>query len=159
MLEQLHYVLILIAILGSGLIAGVFFAFSTFVMRALSRLTVEEGIRAMQAINITVLNPWFLGVFFGTAVVCIVLLIWSFINWQQADSVYLIAASVFYLVGCFMVTGMYNVPKNEVLAKVDAKSTDSESIWNNYVETWTTWNHVRTIASTIAVIIFALTLS
>ncbi len=156
MLDQLHNVLILVAIIGSGLIAGVFFAFSTFVMKALSRLTVKEGIRAMQAINITVLNPWFLGVFFGTAVVCIVLLVWSIINWQQTNSAYLIAASLFYLVGCFMVTGVFNVPRNEVLAKVDANSTDSENIWNSYIETWTTWNHVRTIASAIAVIFFAL---
>ena len=156
MLDQLHNVLILVAIIGSGLIAGVFFAFSTFVMKALSRLTVKEGIRAMQAINITVLNPWFLGVFFGTAVVCIVLLVWSIINWQQTNSAYLIAASLFYLVCCFMVTGVFNVPRNEVLAKVDANSTDSENIWNSYIETWTTWNHVRTIASAIAVIFFAL---
>ena len=40
------------AVLGCGLVAGIFFAFSTFVMRALGRRPAGEGIAAMQAINI-----------------------------------------------------------------------------------------------------------
>ena len=56
--------------LGCGLVAGVFFAFSTFVMRALERRPAPEAIAAMQSINVAVLNPWFLGVFVGTALVC-----------------------------------------------------------------------------------------
>jgi uncharacterized membrane protein len=44
--------------LGCGLIAGVFFAFSTFVMKALGSLLPAQGIAAMQSINLAVLNPW-----------------------------------------------------------------------------------------------------
>ena len=155
MLNQIHFVVVLAAILGSGLIAGVFFAFSTFVMKALSRLTAEEGIRAMQSINITVLNLWFLGVFLGTAVVCVVLLTWSLFRWNQTGSGYLIAGSTFYLLGCLMVTGIFNVPKNEVLAKIDASDANSVSLWHNYVIEWTNWNHVRTIASALAAVCFS----
>jgi len=61
------------AALGSGLIAGVFFAFSTFVMPALARLAPAQGVAAMQAINVAVLNRWFLGVFVGTAAACLLL--------------------------------------------------------------------------------------
>ena len=92
-LDQLHFVLVFFALLGSGLIAGVFFAFSTFVMNALSRLPSGEGIAVMQSINISVLNRWFLGVFLGTAVVCILLLVWSLFLWDQMGSGYLIAGS------------------------------------------------------------------
>jgi uncharacterized membrane protein len=49
--------------LGAALVAGIFFAFSTFVMTALGRLPPEQGIAAMQSINVTVLNPWFFAVF------------------------------------------------------------------------------------------------
>ncbi len=49
--------MILFCALGSALVAGVFFAFSTFVMKALGRLQPEQGIAAMQSINVTVLNP------------------------------------------------------------------------------------------------------
>ena len=50
------FVLTLLAALGSGLIGGVFFAFSAFVMKALARLRPDQGIAAMQSINVTVLN-------------------------------------------------------------------------------------------------------
>jgi uncharacterized membrane protein len=44
MAETGHFLLILAAALGCGLMAGVFFAFSTFVMKALARLPVERGL-------------------------------------------------------------------------------------------------------------------
>jgi hypothetical protein len=62
-------VLTFVAALGTGLIAGLLFAFSAFVMNALARLPPEQGIAAMQSINVAVLNPLFFTVFFGTAVV------------------------------------------------------------------------------------------
>src|SRR5258705_6992637 len=44
--------------LGAGLVAGVFFAFSSFVMAALARLPPAQAIAAMQSINVTVVNRW-----------------------------------------------------------------------------------------------------
>ena len=58
----------LLVCLGAGTIGGVFFGFSTFVMKALAQLSEAQGIAAMQRINVVVLNPLFLGVFVGTAV-------------------------------------------------------------------------------------------
>ena len=60
---------VIAALLGTALIGGVFFAFSSFVMKALARVPSPEGIAAMQSINVTVLNASFLGAFMGTAVV------------------------------------------------------------------------------------------
>ena len=37
---------------GSALVAGVFFAFSSFVMKVLARVPSAEGIAAMQSINV-----------------------------------------------------------------------------------------------------------
>ena len=68
------YVLIIVALLGSALIGGIFFAFSNFIMKALAKLPAAEGIAAMQSINVVVLNKWFLGVFTGTALVSLLLL-------------------------------------------------------------------------------------
>lgn len=47
------------AVLGCGLMAGLFFAFSVCVMKALSQLAPEKGMAAMQAINVAILNPLF----------------------------------------------------------------------------------------------------
>ena len=156
--DQFHFVLVFFALLGSGLIAGVFFAFSAFVMKALVRLTPADGIAAMQSINITVLNPWFLGVFLGTAVICILLLVWTLLLWNQNGSMYLIMGSSFYLIGNLMVTAIFNVPKNEALAKVNVSDADADQLWRNYVDKWTYWNHVRTVASLLAAACFGLSL-
>jgi uncharacterized membrane protein len=133
----------LFSALGSALMAGSFFAFSNFVMKALARLPPAHGIRTMQSINTEVLNPLFLGVFVGTAAGSVVLAV---VELPQRDS-YLLTASCLYLVGCFGVTAACNVPLNQVLAKVDAESIEGASIWRLYLRRWVLWNHVRTAAS------------
>ena len=92
--------LILLCALGSGVVAGIFFAFSTFVMKALGRLAPEQGISAMQAINVTVINPWFFGAFFGTAVGSIVLAIFAYLNWGTSGALYLVAGGVLCVRAC-----------------------------------------------------------
>jgi uncharacterized membrane protein len=67
----------LATVLGCGLIAGVFFAFSAFIMSALARIEPTQGITAMQSINITVINPLFMTALFGTAAACVFLAISS----------------------------------------------------------------------------------
>ena len=46
-------VIIVTTAVACGLMGGIFFAFSTFVMKALRALPPNRGIEAMQAINIT----------------------------------------------------------------------------------------------------------
>lgn len=131
MLQQL-FALKLVAVLGCGLIAGVFFAFSSFVMSALARLEPAQGIAAMQSINITAINPLFMLAFLGTAAACVFLAISSLFKWHQPDTAYLLIASLLYLVG-IGVTMMCNVPLNEALAKVNPESTDGAKLWASYL--------------------------
>ncbi len=156
--DQWLFALTLFAALGCGLIAGVFFAFSTFVMKALSRLPSGEGIAAMQSINVTVLNPWFMGAFFGTGVACIVALISSLVRWHEPGAVYLLVGSVLYLVGTLLVTIVFNVPRNQSLASVAPADPDGASLWAGYVASWTAWNHVRTVAALAAAAAFSVAL-
>lgn len=149
-LTQQHFALKLFAALGCGLIAGVFFAFSTFVMSALARLQPAQGIAAMQSINITVINPLFMVALFGTAAACIFLAISSLLKWHQPGAAYLLLGSLLYLIGTVLVTIVFNVPLNEALAKVKPDSTDGASLWANYLANWTIWNHVRTVAALAA---------
>jgi uncharacterized membrane protein len=138
------------AVLGCGLVAGIFFAFSAIVMSALGRLPAKEGIAAMQAINITVLNPWFFAAFFGTAAACLVLALLALTGWNGAHASYLIAGSALYLLGTLLVTIAFNVPLNDRLAKVDPASADGAALWRRYLVRWNSWNHVRTAASLAA---------
>ena len=133
--------------LGCGLVAGIFFAFSTFVMGALGRLRPEQGIAAMQSVNVVVLNPWFFGAFFGTALGCLALLTAALAAWDTPDATLFIIASVLYLAGCIGVTVVFNVPLNRALAAVEPASSDGAVLWSRYLSKWTAWNHVRTAAA------------
>ena len=73
--DAIIQMLILLSAIGSGLVGGIFFAFSTFIMKALHRLPPAQGIAAMQSINVVVINPLFLAAFFGTAITCAILTI------------------------------------------------------------------------------------
>jgi uncharacterized membrane protein len=159
MADHLLFVVTLLGALGCGLIAGVFFAFSTFIMKALDRIMPSQGIAAMQSINIVVLNPWFLGVFLGTAVDCVVALLLSVYHWDKPGAVYVVAGAVLYLVGTFYVTVVFNVPKNNALASVKLGQPRATDTWTAYVSSWTKWNHVRTAASFAAMLAFILSLA
>jgi uncharacterized membrane protein len=156
--EQLLFGLALVAALGCGLIAGVFFAFSTFVMTALARRPSAEGIAAMQSINVVVLNPMFLGAFLGTAAVCGAAVVAGLLRWQDPGAPYWLAAGVLYLVGTFLVTIAFNVPRNNALAAVSPTAPEAADVWTRYVRGWTAWNHVRTAAALAAAAAFSIAL-
>jgi uncharacterized membrane protein len=148
------FTLKLLAALGCGLIPGVFFAFSTFVMKALAQQPPAEGIAAMQSINITVINPWFMTAFIGTGIACLILIVTLLFKWQQPGVAYLLVASLLYLVGSLGVTIAFNVPLNDALAVVKPNSPEGAALWANYLKNWTFWNHMRTIASLAAAALF-----
>lgn len=150
MLDALIYLLTLLLALGSGLIAGTFFAFSSFVMGALGKLPPAQGIAAMQSINIVVVNPLFLGVFAGTAVAALLLAGLVLILGPVPVMGYLLTGSVLYVIGCFGVTAFRNVPLNNALAPLAPESAEAASLWTRYLKDWVMWNHVRTLAALLA---------
>ena len=139
--------LALLSCIGAGTVGGVFFAFSTFVMKALAQLPANQGAAAMQRINVVVLNPLFLGVFVGTALLSAGASVASFFPWHASRSPLLFAAAVLYVVGSFLVTMRLNVPMNERLARLSCESSQAAEYWPVYVREWSKWNHVRTVAS------------
>src|SRR5919199_4388952 len=150
MTQQHYFALKLFSALGCGLIAGVFFAFSSFVMNALARLQPTQGIAAMQSINITVINPLFMAAFLGTAAACIFLAVSSLLKWHQPGAAYLLLGSLLYLIGTLGVTIVFNVPLNEALARVEPDSTGGANLWASYLGNWTFWNHIRAAAALAA---------
>ncbi len=145
-----------LALLGSALIGGVFFAFSSFIMKALARVPSSEGIAVMQSINVVVINPSFIGVFMGTALLSIAVIVLVLMNGIQPATIFFIGGAVFYFVGTFLVTMFGNVPLNDQLAAVSAKDPDAVDLWTHYLERWTMWNHVRTAAAMVAALFYTL---
>ena len=145
--------LTLVAVLGSGLVAGIFFAFSNFIMAGLGRIPPEQGVAAMQSINVTVLNPLFFAVFFGTAALALALVALALLG-HAPGTPWLLAGALLYLVGCIVVTMTANVPLNNALAAVAPGSPEAAQLWTHYLARWTLWNTVRTIASLLAAAAF-----
>ena len=155
-IDQWLAALTFLSAMGSGLIAGVFYAFSTFVMKALARIPAAEGMTAMQSINVVVLNPLFLGAFLGTAAAGATAIVAALLRWREAGSLGMLLGGLLYVVGTFGVTAAFNVPLNESLARVSRGDADLEPRWADYVRRWTAWNHVRTAAALAAAAAFAL---
>ena len=146
------YVLMIAALLGSALIGGIFFAFSTFIMKALERVPSAEGIRVMQSINVVVINPMVMGALFGTALIsaAIAILVWG--GWAGALPHWFFVGALHYLLGTFLVTAFGNVPLNNRLERVSPE--EGEQLWSHYLRKWTFWNHIRTTAAMIAAFCF-----
>jgi uncharacterized membrane protein len=155
MLAHVIEVLTVAVAVASGVVAGVFFAFSNFVMRGLAKLAPANGIVAMQSLNLVVINPIFLGLFVGTAAGSIVLAILAIVRWSDGSRYRLIGAAL-YVGGTFLVTILRNIPLNNVLARVVPESDDAGVLWLAYVVRWTRWNHIRTLAAIAAAIVLIL---
>lgn len=144
------FALILLPALGCGLIAGAFFGFSVFVMRALRDLPTAQGIAAMRSINVAVINPWFMGALFGTAALCVVGIVRAARDLADAGAGLLLTGSLLYLILTVGVTVAFNVPLNDRLAGVDPASAEAPATWAGYVTRWSRWNHVRTAGALAA---------
>jgi uncharacterized membrane protein len=144
--------------LGCGLIAGVFFAFSAFVMPALSRLPAPQGIAAMQAINVAAPTRWFLSAFLGTSIACLLVAALSLLARTVPGAWLRVSASALYLVGTLGVTIACNIPRNDALAPLAPESAEALQLWLRYLPEWTAWNHVRGATAFAAALLFLLPL-
>ncbi len=152
--------LILFTALGCGLVSGIFFAFSTFIMQGLEKLAPDQGIAAMQSINRLAITPLFMTALFATALLCVALIVWAALAWDRPQARWIAPAGALYLVGSIGVTIAANVPRNEALDKLDPSAASSAARWSTYVSEWLVFNHVRTISALIAagLLTYALTL-
>lgn len=159
MIDGPYFVLTVLGVLGTGLVAGVCWGFSTFVMKGLGSLPPAQGVAAMNAINRAAMAPAFMIVFVGSAVLSAVLAVVTFVLWPDDGRVQLLVGSALYLFGTFGVTAVANVPRNDALLKMDPGSPETAVYWRTYVSEWTAWNHVRTVASAGAAVSYVLALT
>lgn len=150
-MQLLTTTLLWFSAIGCGLIAGLYFAFSTFIMTALDRIGPAQGAAAMNSINSTILGSLFMPLFFGTTIAAAVLAVLALFRWGEPGMMIMLAGGLIYVVGMFICTVVYNVPLNNELARAGPSSAE---LWARYLRDWTFWNHVRTVASTSAMALF-----
>ena len=145
--------------IGCGVMAGVYFAFSTFIMTALARTGPGPGLAAMNAINVEIVKSLFMPLFLATTLTSAALVLIACVRFSEPGAVAMLAGGVIYVLGMFVATAVFNVPLNDALAAADPSSADGAALWARYLSDWTWWNHVRTVASIAATVFFTMALA
>jgi uncharacterized membrane protein len=146
-------VLLWIAAISSGVITGVYFAFSAFIMPAFSKIKTTQSIAAMNSINTAILRSSFMSLFFGSSIISLCLIVTAFVHWGQARIELVLIAGIIYFIGMFISTVVFNVPLNNLLARTDPDSENARQVWSHYLNNWTKWNHLRTVSSLLTCIL------
>ncbi|MGB7243562.1 MAG: anthrone oxygenase family protein [Sulfitobacter sp.] len=145
------FVVLHISIVAYAVVGGVFLAFSDFIMRSLAHTGGVGGVEAMQVINREVFRWVFMALFLGMAAVSGFVVIYSAMNLAGGPGTLILVGALVYLLGCFAVTVLFNVPMNEALAGMDLTSDRTKEYWiNTYLPRWTMWNTVRTVACAVS---------
>ncbi len=150
--------MLILLIVLTGLMAGIYFAFSVFIMQSLNTLSSLQAAQAMNAINDVIVNTLFLPLFFGSTLWYAGLMVWTFSDWQGDRSLMVLAAATLYIVGMFAVTAFGNVPLNNRLKAQAKHDAALQSYWGEYQEAWTRLNHLRTVSCMAACALLTLAL-
>lgn len=138
----------LLTALLTGLIAGLFFAFTYDVNIAFGELSGPEYAKNMELINVSIRNAVFGSVFFPSVVLPVVALALSWRSYRSPAFLLVLVGFLIYLFGSFLVTTQINIPLNYYLESWDIAAPPSD--WEATRDSWNWWNAVRTWASIAA---------
>lgn len=152
-------ILLWFSALSVGLMAGLYFAFSAFVMAAFASIERAAGVAAMNAINRVILRSAFMPIFLGSSLAGAALAVIGVLQRGTPGAMEMAVGGAVYVVGMTGVTMAANVPLNNALAATDPTREADAPVWDGYLIRWTRWNHVRTLASTAALVLFILAIA
>lgn len=143
-----------VSILFSGIMAGLFFAYSVSVVLAFDTLSASAYTTVMKSINEVILNAAFGVTFVGAAVVPIVSAAIVFLSgdWTAQHGQLFVVGVVIYVIGTVAVTMVIHIPMNEYIATWSTVSPPDD--WATVRTRWALWNHVRTIAAVISFVLY-----
>lgn len=152
-------ILLVITTVLTGLMAGLFYAFSFSVVLGLGKLPDADYIRTFQAINREIQNPIFLSCFMGILLLLPLSTYMQYARPATPQFWFLLAATLVYFIGVFGVTVAGNIPLNNAIEafKLDNASADVITAQRTAFESkWNNLNMVRTIASTLTLLLSVL---
>jgi uncharacterized membrane protein len=140
------------ATLATGLVAGVFYAYSVSVDPGLAAQSDASYVATMQEINERIQNPLFFASFFGAVLFLLAALVVHLPRLRSGRFLLISLACLLYIGGGFLLTAFVNVPMNDQLATVDpgAPALVLSRAREAYEGPWNFWNGVRTVFSTLA---------
>jgi len=149
-------IILALAILLTGLMAGIFFTWSNAVKPGIGKLSDIEYLRALQSMNRVILNNAFKIIFLGAIIVVALVPVFYFNLYPKNIFWLFVFTLVIYWIGVFGVTVSGNIPLNEILDKTNLESITSEEIktLRKSIEVkWNNFNLIRCISSAITFLI------
>ena len=152
-------VVLVVGLVLTGLMAGLYFGFTTAVMPGLARVGDRAYVISMQRINASILNPWFLTTFLGALVVPVAAAVLHLHDDARTRLPWIIAGAALY--GATVVsTGADHVPlNNRLMAVEDVCDQAAPEIRHAFQHRWTRFNKARTVVSLAAVVALAIALA
>jgi uncharacterized membrane protein len=150
--------LTLVALVGAAISGGAFFAFSNFVMPAFERLPAGNGAAAMQAVNVAAPSPSFVAAIVGAGLVGVPAAVVELDRFGDG-AVRLLVAGAALSLASFVITIVFNVPRNNALDRVDADGVPGQQYWRRYLVSWTRANTARTLTSLASVACYGASLA
>jgi len=150
-----------LAILFTGLMAGVFFTWSNAVKPGIGKLSDLEYLKALQSMNRVILNNTFKIIFIGAVITTALLPILNFNMFPKNIFWLFISAFIIYWVGAFGVTIFGNIPLNEILDKTSIENFSFEElkVLRKSIEVkWNNLNLFRAISSGLSFILLIFSL-
>jgi len=150
---KVHLFVWALAILSTGLMAGLFFTWSNAVMPGIGKMDNTAFLGALKSMNKVILNPLFFLVFFGSVVLTLLTPFLAFKVVSKKVFTVLLVAGVVYLAGMFLVTVFGNIPLNRSLenSMLDQLTTEQLQDMREKIEApWKRLNWIRTVSSLVA---------
>lgn len=146
---DLRSLVLLAATLATGLMAGLYFAFSVAVMPGLARTGDRAMIETMQRVNVAILNGWFSLAFGGALVLGVIAAILHRGGEGRPALPWIIAGVVLYAASLVITMG-FSVPLNDRLADAGAPGRihDPAAVRAQFESAWVHWNVARTLVAT-----------
>lgn len=151
--------ILIVAIVSTGLMAGIFFTWSNAVKPGIGTLDDMTYMKAFQAMNRLILNPLFYLVFILPVLSIAISTYMSFGSTKEYVFELLLTATLIYCLGVFLVTIAGNIPLNELLEHTDLEKISQIELSDlrGKIETkWNSFNLVRTISSFIAFVLLVI---
>ncbi|PHS50757.1 MAG: hypothetical protein COB01_11880 [Lutibacter sp.] len=150
---KMNTIILTIATLSVGLIAGLFYSWSISVTPGLEKLNDESYLLAFQSINRAILNPAFFIFFFGLVLLLPML---CYLYYQSPAGIQfwcIVTATFLYFFGVIAVTIFGNVPMNNTLEVLQIESINPEQMASfrlGFERKWNNLNTIRTICSSLS---------
>lgn len=140
-----------------GLSAGFFYAWEVSVIPGTIKVSTSTYLETMQQINREIINPKFFIGFFGSLVFLVLSTYLQFNDSNNGSFAILFAATSIYLIGTVGVTGLGNVPLNDMLDAIQLESLNPKQLEDLRLSYELKWNRLHTIRTLFSGLSFSLT--